>query len=116
MSKRLSETEREAVGFKDLLCDRWQFTQHAITRFRSRARDVGCKQSDETVLNKMVQMLATRKHLGGDRYYTNKHRCGLVWVIEGKQVITVMRPTKADLQRRVWKAHNDKLSEPGAKN
>jgi len=51
----------------------------------------------------MVEMLQTKKSLGGDRYYTR----GLVWVIEGNLVITVMKPTEERLQAKIWKAHNE---------
>lgn len=54
----------------------------------------------------MVQMLTTRKHIGGDHYYTNAARCGLIWVLEGNLVITVMKPKEERLQRKIWKAHN----------
>jgi hypothetical protein len=92
-----------SLSSSDLLCAGWRFTRHAILRFRSRARGVGCKQSEETIRNKMVEMLQTKKSLGGDRYYTR----GLVWVIEGNLVITVMKPTEERLQAKIWKAHND---------
>lgn len=85
----------------------WRFTNHAIDQFRTRERGVVCKQSCDTLRNKMAKMLQKRKYLGGSRYYTNAARCGLVWVIEGNLVITVMKPTNELLQTEVWKAHND---------
>jgi len=95
------------VQSSDLLWAGWRFTQHSIERFRNRARGMGCKQSYDTLRNKMAAMLQNRKPLGGSRFYTSSPRCGLVWIIEGTLVITVMRPTEERLQRKIWKAHNN---------
>lgn len=97
-----------AVGISELLCAGWRFTQHSIERFRSRARGVKRKYTNDTLVLKMSERLKAKKYLYRDRYYT----AGLVWVIRGNVVITVMKPTEARLQEKVWKAHNAELSDP----
>ena len=99
------------VGSGALFCAGLRVTRHALMRFRSRARGAGCKQSDQTILNKMAEMLQRRQHIGGDNYYCKAKRCGLVFVIEGSTVVTVMKPTRRDIQRKVWKAQNNR-TEP----
>jgi hypothetical protein len=80
--------------------EHWKFTKHAVARYRERT---GCTRSDETIKNRIGRRLQNKIHLFGRVWYAE----GLVFVLRGNLVITVLKAHNKRVQNRVFEIFSE---------
>lgn len=82
----------------------WTFSQHAVKRWMER---IGTGCNPERAKNRMRRALAIREWLYRNRWYAN----GVVFVIDGWHVVTVFKPARQKIMRRIFQMKEAKRIE-----